>query len=259
MVSCKACMTGFKTIAMAALLVGACAPKNPGHKMHDMSAASHDAAAQQRDAASAEHAAQFDAAATATQVECIGTGRASVPCWTMTTNPTQEHLRLAEKERQMAAQHRAASGALLAAESTACVGISDDDRDISPFDRVEDIASVEPLTELRADAVSVAPRASVGSATTHPVTVGAVVEFRAVPGLTSEYLQRTVECHLARNAALGHIVPEMPNCPLVPTGASALVSSTGTGFTVAIRSDDAEAAADILARAERLVEAKPTR
>jgi hypothetical protein len=44
----------------------------------------------------------------------------------------------------------------------------------------------------------------------------------------------------------------MPNCPLVPKGASAAVTSTGSGFAVTIRSDDEQAAADILARARRL-------
>ena len=76
---------------------------------------------------------------------------------------------------------------------------------------------------------------SAGKATTQEI-VGAIVEFRAVPGLTAEWLQRMVDCHIARNAALGHDVPEMPDCPLVPKGASAQVASTGAGFSVAIRS-----------------------
>ena len=145
----------------------------------------------------------------------------------------------------MAADHRAASQALVAAEAAACAGIADADRDTSPFEHVEDIASVTPLTESH----------SAGKATTQEI-VGAIVEFRAVPGLTAEWLQRMVDCHIARNAALGHDVPEMPDCPLVPKGASAQVASTGAGFSVAIRSDDPASAKDILARAQRLAPAR---
>jgi hypothetical protein len=47
-------------------------------------------------------------------------------------------------------------------------------------------------------------------------------------------------------------LPEMPDCPLVPNGVSARVSSTGNGFAVAIRSDDTKTAHEILTRAERL-------
>jgi hypothetical protein len=61
-----------------------------------------------------------------------------------------------------------------------------------------------------------------------------------------------VACHLARNAAVGHEMPEMPDCPLVPKGASATVASTGSGFAVTIQSEDEGAAEDILARARRL-------
>ena len=77
--------------------------------------------------------------------------------------------------------------------------------------------------------------------------------FRAVQGMTAEWLQRLVDCHLARNASLGHVVPEMPNCPLVPNGAEAHVSSTGNGFAVIIQSSDPATAREILARANRLV------
>lgn len=34
-----------------------------------------------------------------------------------------------------------------------------------------------------------------------------------------DWLERAISCHLARNAALGHEVPAMPDCPLVPRGA----------------------------------------
>ncbi|MCI0570459.1 MAG: hypothetical protein L0Y66_06885 [Myxococcaceae bacterium] len=116
---------------------------------------------------------------------------------------------------------------------------------MSPFEHVEDIASVEELI-IRTGGPKVGPTAKL---------VGATVTFRAVPGMTAEWLQRVVDCHLARNAALGHVVPEMPDCPLVPKGVQAQVRSTGSGFAVEIRSDDPATAREILSRAQRLLPA----
>lgn len=232
-------------LSLAVFALSACGPKKtPGANPHDMSEAQHEQAAAQEDALAESHAAQFDPNAEFKDVSCGGTNPhgARRICWTSSTNPSAEHLAMAAEHQRMAADHRAASQALVAAEATACAGIAEADRDTSPFDHAEDIASVTPLTESH----------TAGKATTQ-VVVGAVVEFRAVPGMTAEWLQRAVDCHIARNASLGHVVPEMPNCPLVPNGASAKVASTGTGFSVSIRSDDPVAAADILARAQRLI------
>jgi hypothetical protein len=141
----------------------------------------------------------------------------------------------------MAADHRAAAQALRDAEAQACVGVSDDDRDISPFYHREDITSVQP-----------ANRPSPHGKGAPPYLTGASVTFRAVPGLTAEWLQRVVNCHIARNNALGNDVPEMPYCPLVPKGVAAKVSSTGDGFVVTIESQDPSSAQEILRRAQAL-------
>jgi hypothetical protein len=68
----------------------------------------------------------------------------------------------------------------------------------------------------------------------------------------ARHLQREIDCHLARNAVLGHDLPEMPDCPLVPKGAEARVRAAENGFVVEVRSDDPAAVAGIVARAERL-------
>lgn len=158
------------------------------------------------------------------------------PCW------KAQDKRFLDAHRDAAAKHRAASTELRAAEASACAGFSVDDRVISPFERTSEIAGVEPFVR-RTDPYTAGSRERV---------VGAVVTFRAVPGMTTEWLQRLVDCHLARNAALGHVVPEMPNCPLVPAGVRARVRPAGTGFAVEIDSDDPDVAREILARAERL-------
>lgn len=218
---------------------------HPGTRPHDMGMDAHEAEAADADAAASSHAAQFDPNAVKTAEQCHA-GRGGRVCWTRVTNPTQEHRQEAEAMARIAEEHRAASAALREAEATACAGLAEEDRDVSPFAYVEDIAGVEPLTVSRGG----------GKLPRSEVTVGAVVTVRAVPGLTAEWLQRVVDCHVARGASLGHVVPEMPDCPLVPQGVSARVTSTGTGFAVELRSEDSDAAGDILARARRLVAAR---
>jgi hypothetical protein len=202
-----------------------------------MSASQHEAMAEEAQQTAELHAGQYDAGASVEVKRC-----ARGNCWTSVQNPTAEHLEEAAKYRKMAADHRAASQALRDAEARACVGLADEDRDMSPFAHREDIATVEPL--------------SVGTNTGKVATmrrVGAIVTFRALPGMTAPWLQRVVDCHLARNAALGHESTEMPDCPLVPKGVTAHVRETYTGFAVEIRAEDSATAAEILRRALALV------
>lgn len=219
----------------------------PGTAPHAMSAAQHEQMARQAELGAAQHQARYEASATQTTEHCgrsnFGAGGVlEGVCWTSTQNPTAEHLEQARKLREAAAQHRAASEALRDAEARACVGLSEQDRDTGPFEHREDIASVEPLTT------------SISSGKTPYVKLeGAVVTFRAVPGMTAQWLQRLVDCHLARNAALGHHVPEMPDCPLVPKGVTATVAPTSAGFAVAVKSDDQDTAREVLRRARKLV------
>ena len=237
--------------ALLGLAVASCTSATPGARPHDMSTARHEQqeAAHVREAE--QHAAQYDPDATSARERCRLPVRSAVlndvglgySCWTSLTNPTDTHRIQAEEHRRRAADHRAASAALREAEARACGGIALEERDMSPFEHTEDITRVEPL---------ITP---LGDAPTAPLperTVGAVVTFRAVPGMTAEWLKRLVDCHLARNASLGHVVPEMPNCPLVPNGAQARVKSTGDGFAVEISSRNPATAREILSRAQRL-------
>jgi hypothetical protein len=229
-----------KIQALTAFMFGASAlvacASTPGAQPADMSAVQHEQAAAGHEAQATPHAEQYVAGAQASKTTCDG----KHPCWTSTSNPTQGHLEDANKHRKMAADHRAAAQALRSAEAQACAGISDDDRDISPFYHREDITSVQPAVVSKT-----------GKERGEQV-VGAVVVFRAVPGLTAEWLQRIVECHIARNNALGNDLPEMPYCPLVPKGITAKVSSTGDGFAVTIESQDPNTAKEVLRRAQAL-------
>lgn len=236
----------FSACASTSLAIG-CARQTPGAHPHDMSAAQHEAMARQEHSEAEAHSARFDPNAGRERSRCPAGGAAAAGsgadvCWTTTTNPTKEHLEHAEEHRKRAADHRAASQALRDAEARACIGIREEDRDESPFDHREDIESVEKLYSPPSGGKNPTRRFE-----------GATVAFRAVPGMTAQWLQRVVDCHLARNAALGHEVPEMAYCPLVPKGVTASVTATQAGFAVAIRGEDTEVANEIWRRAQALL------
>ncbi len=204
---------------------GAAAGTNP----HDMSATQHEQAGRAHDA---------DADASSAECGSSDDAQGDGACWSTARRHAGEH-------RRVAAEHRAASQALRDAEARACVGIGQDDRDTSPFQHREEIMSVTRLVE------AIPPEYD--AATPNERVIGATVVFRAVRGMSAEWLQRVVDCHLARNAAVGHDMPEMRECPLVPAGASARVRSTGDGFAVEIRGESDATAAEILRRAQSLV------
>ena len=212
----------FPALGLLGLL--GCAARTPGAQPHEASVAQHELNAATEERAEGAHFASDDA-------------------------------RAAEFHRKRAAEHRAASQALRDAEARACVGIAESDRDRSPFDHRENVASVEPLYVMDRGAVDVS-----GSGPAQPPRgtrhlAGAVVMLRAAPGMTAEWLQRVVDCHLARNAALGHEVPEMPYCPLVPNGAEATVTPARGGFAVTIQSDVPASAEEVLRRSRGLLAA----
>lgn len=234
----KLCYTRrMRILPAGCLLIAACAG-TPGAKPHDMSTTGHETAAANEDNAAKEHAAQFDPDASVSKERCPGLTARVAPeaagaCWTSVINPTAQHLDEASKHRKMAADHRAASQALRDAEAKACTGVADADRDMSPFAHREEIASVAVLG-------------------TGAKPQGAIVTFRSVPAMTAQWLQRVVDCHIARNAAMGHQSPEMPYCPLVPKNVTATVSAVSDGLAVQIRSDDPAAAQDVWKRAQAL-------
>ena len=215
-----------KTIAAFLAMLG-CAG-GQGTRPGDIGAAQHEASAARSETAAEAHARQYDP-------------NARTPGWTSDRNPTEQHRAEALRLRALAAQHRSASAALRQAEARACVGISEADRDVSPFAHREDIESAEPLNET-----------SIGSRTPVWRLRGTVVVFRAVPGLTVEWLQRIVDCHMARVAVLGPDAPGHGDCPLAVGDITARVSSTGNGFAVAIRSDSSEVAREVARRAAAL-------
>ena len=234
-----------------AVAFGLAACASTGTTPHEMSVTGHEEAAKREQSVAAAHRGLYDPSLAEAYDRCAGGGGTSLvdvsaPCWTGVRNPTEEHRRMAEGHRRLAEKHRAAAQALRDVEARACVGVSEYDRDVSPFAHAEDIAQSAPLRE----------HAEGGGKAAGPIiekAVGARITFHDVPGLTVDRLQHIVECHLARNAAIGHDDPEMASCPLVPTGVSARVRQTESGhLMVEIRSDDSATAEEIWRRAERL-------
>jgi hypothetical protein len=220
-------VVGLTTI-LAALGCGG----SQGTAPHDMSAAQHEATAGQEERAAQGHAEQYNPDAKATTGHC-----SRAVCWTSEINPTEQHKTDAAEHHELAEKHRAAAQALRDSEAASCTGLDDADRETSPFYHREDIASVSkverPVMKGRVQVSQLA---------------GGKAVFRAVQGMTAEWLQRLVNCHTARAAALGHQMPEMSYCPLVLKGVTATVSSTGDGFAIDVTSEDAATAEEILKR-----------
>ena len=220
------------------LLASACASAN-GTAPHDMGAGRHEQAAREEDSTAAT-----DAAIAQHLDQCARGSLApepAGPCWTGSRDPAAEARRLGELHRTLAEQHRAAAQALREVEARACVGIAPADRDVSPFAHFADIASVEPLTRV----VTSSKGSILG-------LQGATVTLRAVPGLTAEWLQRAIDCHIARNGVLGDDDAGMRACPLGLRSVTATVRSARTGFAVVIRSDDYANAEAIWQRSQAL-------
>jgi hypothetical protein len=230
------------TITLAGCSEG-CVSAHRGARPNDMSLAAHEAAAKEHSAAAATQAALFDPEASERREQCMG-GKARTPfgsCWTSVVNPTAAHLDKERRQRAMAAEHRKSSKVLAYAEMAACTGLDERDRDMSPFEHHEDIAESEPLLP---------PPSGVKGAPQK--LLGASIVFRAVPGISKEYLQRLVDCHVARNASMGFAMPEMSHCPLSVAGAHATVDSTRSGFRIDIRAEERAHAQEILQRAKAL-------
>lgn len=238
-------LDGGWTLALALVVFGTgCA--SPRVRPGDMSVRDHETAAAEDSAEAGRHAERYDPKAVRyTDVYpeslpgCDKTLAGSCsPMWSMRMNPTDRELALAVAHKARARQHRAAARALRDTEARACANVSPSDRDISPFQRRRDIRFVMEIG------------ASGGNAAPGPA--GAAVVFGPVPGLTATTLERIVECHLARYAALGFDQSENTDCPLNVRGASAIVRTLPDGLAVEITSTDAAGALEISRRVRAL-------
>jgi len=170
-------------LAGCALCATACAPT--------LGAAQHDAAAVRAEGKARQHETHYLPGQREYFEDCpMASPLHAIPCWSRERNPGDAELRLADQDRQAAAAHRKASLALRAAEARACSGLADKDRDRSPLSRADEVARVllvrDPWTE-----------------TQPPREVAALIFFQPLRDANATWLQQVVDCHLARNAALG--------------------------------------------------------
>lgn len=223
------------------LFASACsgAPKTHGSSTaeHDRAAREHEVAAREIESQCAQdRRGELTAPIDREPAAIERLDRPGEPCWKAGDK------RFLDAHRAAATNHRTASAELRAAEANKCEQISDEDRAVSPFERTADITAIETFPQN--------VETTNASGDRRPV---AIVTFRAVRGLTADWLQQAIDCHIARDAALGHLVPEMPDCPLVPRGVVARVTSSGTSFSVELAASDPKTAREVVARAQRLL------
>lgn len=224
-----------RAVLAAALFAVACGAGNAR-----LGAREHEEEALREELRAGREQERYDAGRTALLNECpFSATLHDVPCWTADRNPTAVHLQEAARHREHAAQHRAQSRALREAEARACSRLTGHDRDTSPFAHRDDVIAVGPLVQLRGEEAK-------------PKGVGAAVTFRAVPGLTVDRLQQLVDCHLARNAALGFPRAQEPDDPLDVPGVRARVTQAGDALRVELRGGDPAACRQVLERARQL-------
>jgi len=207
-------------IGLAAVLALACS-KEP--ELRPMTAADHEMVAEREEQAALAH-------------EQAAGPRAS---YQATTESDQEQ---AKRHRELAARHRARARELRAAEAQACAGILEEDRGLDPFGQREDITSVSTIEESPPPAMEIPDESR---------TAGARIVMRARPAMTREWLQRNVDCYMAR-AKSGPLTPEMVTSPLALDDIEATVESTGDGFAVNVTSEDNRVVKEIIRRAEAL-------
>lgn len=157
--------------------------------------------------------------------------RVAHPCFTSVVDPTADHLREARENRAEARKHRTSAANLIETETRSCANLDEEAMSHSPFYHREDITAVEALVRDGA-------------------TVGVLVTFAKVHGLTREWMERSLICHQARAAALGYPRTYMlPHSLSSVRGAEISVRNANGHIVVEVRGEDGSSAAEILGRA----------
>ena len=144
----------------------------------------------------------------------------------------EEHERAAALDPTASADHLAAARDLRRLELAACVDVPEVDRERGPFARRERIAEVDIVHD------KLYPKWPAQA-------VGVSVALRAAPGMTEQWVGRVLECHLAHRALVGATASQQA-CPLDAEDTRVAVSSTSTGFRVAITSRDPAVARSVI-------------
>lgn len=152
----------------------------------------------------------------------------AVPCFDVTEEATNHARFEAHRERAEAAKDRKLAANLAEAELHSCKGIPEREREHSPFAHRSAIASVTPVPH------------------------GVSIAFKPVNGLSAAWMERAIQCHQARFAALGNPSDYLPGDPTLVPGAHVSVTGSGKVLTVLIETPDADSSALALQRAQEL-------
>ncbi len=224
-----------------ALLLFGCGSTSPPHKHSEpLSATAHEEHAQVHESqaeSSTERVNPYSSGGDETQCVDVGGPLQSdgestpvmKPCWTM-AEQNASFLRAADSHRLAAADHREWAAQLVIAERESCQSLGKIERSTSPFVRSPDILSVKEYRESK-------------------TLRGAQVTFRKVPGLSKEWLGKSIQCHSARAAKLGYAKDFMPHCPLTLRDTASSMTETEDTITVTLRSKNELIAAQIYGRA----------
>ena len=204
---------------------------------HDREARARDAARKPRGEAAAGQQAEYGCYEEGREMPEPTSGGERIevlrPCWTAVTRSSSDNQKDAAAHRREAARHRRMAESLWRAEKRACAGLSQADIEQSPFSHRDDIVRVEPL------------RAGNQAR-------GARVVFRAVRGLSADWMQKAITCHQARAAALGYPPQAMSYDPLMAAPTRTTVEQRGEEIVVTVTASRDDEAAAVLGRAQAL-------
>jgi hypothetical protein len=124
-------------------------------------------------------------------------------------------------------------------ERRACAEVPEAERAQGPFARRDRIERVETLRQI-GNPKLVAPLS------------GVAVTVRATPGVTEQWMDRVIECHLAYRANRGATSTPSTD-PLDIDDTRVAISPTATGFRIAITSDNPEVARAVIESGRSLI------
>jgi len=204
-----------------------CQTPHAGAKLDEMTVEQHERAAAEHWGAALEQQRRYAENARAVGSSGARTGSTSGYVWPVERyNPTETHLRLAERERTHANEHLAAAATLRAFEESEC-------------------GSFPP--ETRASCPIVGPLVSV-----QEIVGGVRLTFE--PGAPVAAVLAHIRCHLAYGRAHGY--EDMGECPVYLPGLRAGLSPDGAGLDVT--GEDMAIVAELRKRAQRLPLVSPT-
>jgi len=158
----------------------------------------------------------------------------AVPCWDAGEEVAEHHRYVAEREQQLAQAERRTATRMVENEITSCRGLANRELEHSPFAHRRDIEAVIPHREAG-------------------VVRGVRIVWRPVPGLSAQWMRKTIACHRARFERMGEPAIYLPDDPTLVAGATVTVEQRKGHLEVLIETSDDMNGEVALERARELV------